>query len=443
VRRVVLLAALTCGFAVVPPAHAGMPWWRAQTVASFPPDRGVYETDVALVGNARGRRAIAWPAPGGIRVAIAPPGQGFGRSRLLRREKSSAGAPHLAMSSSGDTLVVYHYFDGTYTPPSEARESDCCEGVRVAVVRRDGRIGRVRTLTPRAIGVYLEGFAIDGHGRYGVVWEEYDKTSDYYRVDDDPNGPARPGLLGRFSTGHGLGAPQKSDRREGVALSYARGRPRVLIFAGGAQHRLVERVAHRSGRFGARRTLARDLPPEPVIATAASERGDQVLAWADAHSVHAGTRAPGARLRHRTVAHVEHPDAPAVAIGPSGRAAVVWGREHGGLWLATSRGRAHRFGAAARVWTLRRGRRAGVRETELAVDRLGRVALGWLADYGSTIHAAIFEPAGGRTRHTTFRGRHDGQLPVQPTATFDDHGRASIVWLRGHDIRVARTAAPR
>lgn len=446
-RRVALLAALAGGLALAALAQAREPAWHDQTVAAGSyRDAGSSRGDLALVGNGRGRRALAWSGTTGVHVAVARPGHAFGRRRLVRREKLPTAVPHLAMNSRGDTLVIYHYFDGTYYAAPESREDDCCYGVRVAVLRHDGRLSPVRTLTPRAIDVGLEGFAIDGRGRYGLIWRETDATIySYDSLEDNPNGPARPGLVGRFSNGGRLGPLRKIDRTGyGELLSYVRGRPRALIYAGGRRHRLVERVAHRNGRFGARRTVARDLPTTPALSAAANERGDEVIAWTNSwggHKMHAGTRPLGRPLRQRAVAHTVQYDPPAVAIGPTGAAAIAWEPHREGVLLATSPPGGGPFRDAVPVYVTHRAGHHVVSGFELAVDELGRTAIGWVAGIfgASTIHAAIVGPQGGRYHHTTFRGPRSGGFGVQQTSTFDAHGRASIVWSRGDDIRVAQT----
>jgi hypothetical protein len=432
-----LLTALACALGGASLALAGASGWRVERVGRVP-SPSYYGGNLALTGNARGRRVIAWIGPGGLRVAVARPGRAFGPGRRVPHQGRGATAPRLAMNSRGQTLVLWHYFDETHFEIPNARDEDCCFGVRLAVLRRDGRFGRVATLTPPAIDVDVGGYAIDRRGRYGVVWTESD-----YRYDD--RGPARPGLLGRLSRGRGLGDVRKIDSGgEGRLLAFVDGRPSVLLSVAGERGtRLLERRAHRNGRFGARRTLARGLPHEPSIAAAANERGDEVVAWTryfdePGQRMHAGTRTAGERLRTRVVARTQTDEPQTVAIAPSGAAAVAWTRERPGMLLATSKGPGRPFRDASFV-VGPRGNRDETSSPQLAVDAAGRVAIAWLSydsPEGDRVHAALVDGSGRLLRHNRFRG-YNADLGLQLPAAFDERGRATLAWKRGAYVRAA------
>src|SRR4051794_41033245 len=227
-RRVALVAAFTCALAAGSSGEARASRWSTESVARL---GGYYSA--AFAGNARGRRAIAWVARD-LHVAIARPGEQFGRDRLVRHEHTDLDGVWLAMNSRGDLLLVWRYFDKTFfgddSDPTPIDDS-CCYGARAAVLRRDGRLGPVRTLTPRGVSARVEGYAIDRRRRYGVIWHGYGGGED------------RQGVLGRFSSGHGLGPLRVVDRAdEGVLLALVHGRPRVLVHEY-ANPDLFERIA--------------------------------------------------------------------------------------------------------------------------------------------------------------------------------------------------------
>jgi hypothetical protein len=61
----------------------------------------------------------------------------------------------------------------------------------------------------------------------------------------------------------------------------------------------------------------------------------------------------------------------------------------------------------------------------------------------TNFHAAIVDPAGRRERHVRFRGRESALLGVDTRAAFDDHGRATVAWVRADAVRAAQVDVDR
>jgi hypothetical protein len=428
------LGALVCAAALAGTAaltqgrgHGGWHTERVGRLGGKPRDYAFYR-DVALAGNARGRRVLAWFGRGGLRAAAARPGHDFGPGRLVKRETTDVGAIRIAMSSRGDALILWSYDDRSHIADPNTRDEDCCYGARVVVLRRDGRLGRVRTLTRRGVDVDVAAYAIDRSVRYGVVFTE--STYEHPRSDE---------LVGRFSGHRGLGPVRKVDPYGyGLAMAFVHGRPRVLMWVYGKRHaRLLERVAHHNGRFGARRVVARGLPAEPQVVAVANERGDEAVAWTNESSdrpLHAGTRAAGKPLRAHVVAGTEQPDPGTLAIARSGAAALTWSPYRDGWRLSTSRGRGSPF-RGQRVVVPRR-RLSFLDQVALGVDSRRRVALAWL-DRSTSVRALAIAPDGRRLRHARFAAGKYAQLGGDGRASFDEHERATFAWSSGTRIRAA------
>lgn len=426
--RLVAAAAVALSLAVSL-ADAREAGWRVERLAKL--HSGAYYTHVAIAGNAEGRRVAVW-FDDGVRAAVAQPGHGFGPPRLLRHEASSVSTPRVVVNARGAALIVWNYLDETYKADDELRDEDCCFGARAVVLHRDGHLGRIKTLTRRGIPVDVGGLAIDSHGHYGVVWRA-------------PT--ARGGARGRFSGHGGLGEVRRIDS-EGMplALAFVHGRPRVLIHSiGHRKGRVVERIAHHNGRFGARRTVARGLGRHAFVFAAANERGDEAVAWGpEGYSadlpLHAGTRAPGERLASRVIARVAggYPQT-IVSMSPSGAAVVAWAPTYGGLWLARSPGAGRRFRHASPV--VRMHNDNWLDELEVAADERGRAALAWTMD-GGPLHFALVGTTGHVMRHERSSGRYT-YLGPQGTGTFDRRGRASLILVKGSAVRVAQLRVDR
>lgn len=421
--------ALALAFGV---SEARAPSWHVERVGPIGQRDGYYN-DVAVTGNQRGRRLIAWTDYQGMHVATSDPEEHFGRPRLVRREKTNTTLPLLAMNARGDALLVWYFFDRTHISDEESRaDYDCCFGARMAVLHRDGRIGRITTLAHRAVDVYVQALAIDSSGRYGVVWREPDAYYQQHR-----------GVVGQFHDGHRLRPTQKVDRHvRALEMAYVHGRPRVLLLAHhDGRGQLVERTAHHNGRFGARRPVAKRLPPDPIIDAVSNERGDQAVAWMPeeyAREMYGGTRAAGGRLRPRLVARTQQQAPGPLAIAPSGAAALAWSPDRSGVLLARSPGRGAPFGKPRRVV---RPRRDGYDvDSQIAIDSAGHTALAWRLDRG--LRTAVVDPDGRRHDVRTFTWDAYA-LARSGTGVIDAGGRATLAWLGSRYVRVAEIGVDR
>jgi hypothetical protein len=120
---------------------------------------------------------------------------------------------------------------------------------------------------------------------------------------------------------------------------------------------------------------------------------------------------------------------------------VAW--ESGGFRLATSAGRGRGFDRATQVF---RGELDYVAAIAVAVDSARRAVVAWNADEYrrfTNVHAAIVDAGGRRRGHVRFRGRADGRIPRYGTAALDEHGRGTVVWVRGHEVRAAHVNVER
>ena len=247
--------------------------------------------------------------------------------------------------------------------------------VLVALAQRGGRFGRNRVLSPRGVHALYPDVAIDGRGRVAVVWVTPTQVQ------------------------------------------------RALVLPG--------------GRVTAPRVVATGtIPDEPAIA--AGRGGDLVFGWIESITIGpsagdlvvkvARERANGARSAPQRLEHPSNGQLPLaqVAIGPAGRATVVWEETDGetGVIWAASAPRGRRFGGGQRLsptgpLAILGGGGSGSRG--LGVDNAGRVSAVWveIPPPGSTgvsrVRVATSSPAGGfaagRTLQTV-RGTNSYERPA-------------------------------
>lgn len=434
-RRSPPLLAITAVAFAIAGAHASNAGWRVERIG----DAGHgYLEDVAVAGNAGGRRVTVWTRYKKLYAAVARAGRGFGRRRLVWRDPRGVAYPQIAMNRRGDALILWSYFDGTYVAGPYDREGDCCYGYRLAVLRRDGHLTRVQTLTPPGRDVTVGGYVIDPDGRVGVAWSEYPFE---FR--------GREGVFARFSGPHGLRPTRRIERYgEPAAVSFVHGRPRVLsVVPARGRNRLVERAGRVTGHFGPRTVVARGLPGYVELNAAVDEQGDEAVAWwresYERRPVWAGTRAPGKPLRVRRIARTNQDYFPSVAIDGSGAAAVAWPTQRD-LMVATAAPGA-RFNRAKPVFGPRRSDLLGS-AVEVAVNARREVVLAWTSERRGrdTIHAAV-QTASGRLTHSARLARGVERLTLAGAggAALDKRGRATVVWRHNRDVRVASITVPR
>jgi hypothetical protein len=394
-------------------------------------------THFALTGNQRGDAVLAWATRGDIRVAVARRGRPFGR-RVIVPGSRDGSDPKVAMNARGDALLVWSYWDHTYAAPPESRDSDCCFPIRATILDHRGRFRRLQTVTRRGADAWLGGYALDRSGRMGVIW-----------CTGDDFGCTTPYFFGRFSgRGGRLGHRSLVARNAGgLALAYLHGRPRALLAAPRGRYTALYETVRARRRWGPRTLVAEGLPAYFWTLTAvANASGDEAVVWQPDYNsygeepLYAGIREAGGRLSITRLTLHPRSGTPAIAIGPTGWAAVAWpGRA--GLRLSVG-STYHRFPTAP---YLAASRPDGdwVSGIDLAVDGSGRVAIGWQGRRKGrpAILGAIRTPNGHETRLGRFAGGFDLHIPELGAATFDGHGRAILAWQNGLGIDVARTVA--
>jgi hypothetical protein len=385
--------------------------------------------DVALAGNARGDAAVAFEKGGGIALAIAHRGRGFGRARRVPGSGGGS-APNVAIDEQGNVLVLWSYFDGFEEDDPESRDEPCCQGTLATVRYAHGRHYRhLQALTPPGQDVAPAAWAISG-GRIGVAW-----TTDALRLRARFAARGRP--LGKTVRLRGDSAAL------GVSLAHGTRRVTYLLYEKHAASIREFRV--RGGRAVGKRTLARGLPRDPYISVATDVGGDQVAAWVRTNDapvpVHLAARRAGGRFHSTIVSRAGAADSgPVLAIGSSVAAVAAWATPRGKL-LVSSRRPGGRFGAARRFD--RNGRKTSVEQVEVAVDSLGRAVIGWIQDRPSgerRFFGAFRSPFGVRSHVRAF-GRAD-YIGTQRSAAIDASGRARLVWRAPSGVKVARAPYP-
>ena len=232
-RRLSAVAAalLACSLtALCASAGASVRWLGTQTLGRI----GTYPLSGAtLAGVANGQRALAWNQ-NGIRLALAQPGRRFGRP--IRISEASDSKPVLAIDARGDLVVAWQYSDHSVIPPPEERSSsDCCDHVRVAMVRPDGKVVSEQTLTPPGRFANVQAVAISKDGSTAAVsytWLPAAAALGGYGVVDPT--PTQLGMR-MASFGHRFGRPTNLGSWAYTALLQAfAGRTSIVYAALGA-----------------------------------------------------------------------------------------------------------------------------------------------------------------------------------------------------------------
>ena len=442
-RTPLLFALLLVLAPAAPTAHAAeVPrWGPSETVGR---GGGTGYNGPSIDGNSKGFRAIAYGSGGRAMVATARDGGRFGRPIRVPGAALSgydyAAEPGVEVDERGNALIVWSYDDPWREADEDSRFGEgCCVGVRFTVLRADGRFDPVRRLTPRGRSVFLVEADI-AEGRVGLAWsEERDGTS-----------PSKPGLLVYTQDGGGRrGRTQIVDAggETPAALSFLRGRARVLYERGGSTRDLLEAIEQPDGSFAAPRVVAPGVGESfrnPQVATAPS--GRQAIAYivgpSGAEAVYAGTRLPGRSFRIQRIAAAELGITdPFAAVARNGAAAVVWpDPSETGTHVNTS------FAPAGGAFRKRerpfRHAPDGAAEVRAAIGPRGTVAVAWMHDPDNTLRSAFVTPDGKRTRPTVLGRERFDEVFYEPEMFVDDSGRALIAHVSRGTIRVNRGLAP-
>jgi hypothetical protein len=420
-----LLAAVA--IALLGASPAGASWSRERVAAHIGIDG---YGDLALAGNGRGDAALLFETRDGLSLALARPGHGFGRPRAVPHvgDETNAG---VAMDERGNVLVVWTDNDHTIPAAPFSRDDDCCNRVRVALLRAESRrFSGPKTISPRRVDAFPQAFSIV-NGRVGIAWNE--------GLD----------VVGRFSRrGLGLGPAVRTSADYALAAVPLRTGP-VLTFyryhytSGGTVRWSLWDLKVR-GRSPVVRKLFSRHGELPSVDLAANARGDQALTWSEQvasnrYQVFAAARSRNGPFHPRRVSPRGSFDEPHVAIGSTGAAVAGWG--DGRQLFTAGRRPGGAFGKGVGFGR----RRTGVffDDVQVACATSGRAVIAWRQQNGQ----------GGEHEHAAFRSRGGRRLndrdfgPVSnfgsPDVTaMDDHAVARVAWANDA-VYAARGRFPR
>ena len=222
-------------------------------------------------------------------------------------------------------------------------------------------------------------------------------------------------------------------RADLAALAVARGGAAVVVWF---RHRpdgrwRLEAAVREPGAavFGSPRAVSplQRLPCCTAVAAAIGERGDAVVTWRSTlrPAAWAALRARGAPFRPPQRLAPESSDAPRVAIGADGTAAVIYSlqrvplRPGDGLRLHRA-SRGGPFGAAEIV-----NPGGGVTLGNVTVTRAGRTAVAWIEPAGAQVRLS---EAGPRMPVGAGAVLGANAAPRAPAVAVDDDGRAVVAW---------------
>jgi hypothetical protein len=248
--------------------------------------------------------------------------------------------------------------------------------------------------------------------------------------------PQRRVRVVRFDTRGRVGRTRvvsRGRRADLAAVAVARGGAAVVVWF---RHRRdgrwrLEAAVREPGAagFGSPRAVSslQRLPCCTAVAAAIGARGDAVVTWRSTlrPAAWAALRASGAPFRPPQRLASEASDAPRVAIGADGTAAVIYSlqrvplRPGDGLRLHRA-SRGGRFGPAE---ILNPG--AGVTLGNLTVTGSGRTAVAWIEPAGAQVRLSEAEP---RMPVGTGAVLGAGAAPRAPVVAVDDDGRAAVAW---------------
>jgi hypothetical protein len=437
-------------------------WSGAQSLGhvGYRPEEGV-----RLAGNARGDAAVVWQAPdGSLRLARAWRGGPFGSSRSIAR--SADGRPFVAMDDQGDLIVAWNYSDNALIVPPDAREGpSCCDRVRVAVLRADGRLVLGETLTSRKVSADVSAVAISAGGSTVAVLYEAAVAhlqSPYPRTGT-PHLFVRTAQFGKpfgRSAGFGfarLAALRASHREVSVVYGSEREPPAPFYELGAGKAAMAEARVSLTGRRLDTRSLG-DLgyKPNGILNEDVSSmqfgydaHGDLAALFAGGqHKLVMAALRVGGGLRAQGIHTVPEPPrdrgfyAPDLAIAPSGRGIITWsgGYSRDQIGVAIGSLPSDRFRLAAVLTPLPPGR--AVQNMDDAINSRGQAAIVLTASGpGGEEHdvLAILRSACGHfERPIVLAGFGDLEGETNPQVAIDTHGRGVVTWESSSNELVAR-----
>lgn len=259
------------------PATAGAAWTAPQDLGPA----GFSDDITSIASNGRGDTVTAFSPSGGIYVARAAPGAGFGAAVKVSEDGVN---PRVAVDPRGVALITFEYEDGSYEAYEDRGVQTCCTGTKV-VVWRPGRAPSspraVRRVGLNAIAAQVAAVT----GRRGVVVETFNRqrtTSSAQFV------PVR--LDGRLGTARTV----VRSRWSAASLQFVGGRAVVGLIDGRGPTRLAIRSQRPNGSFGTIRPYRS--VPERIIPGWSRTFGEALVA-ADGRGGHVAVLQRGKRPR--------------------------------------------------------------------------------------------------------------------------------------------------
>jgi hypothetical protein len=308
-----------------------------------------------------------------VRAAFRSPGEAFSAPVTVSSPRQDSGFVSAAFDRFGDAIVVW-------------REAGTPSRVRAVVRPRGGRFGRPVTLSRRAGTATL---AFDGAGDAFVAWSV--------------NGA----------------------HLHGVQLA----------------------IRPRGGRFGAPQTVSAGAGGAGPPRLAVNARGDALLVWRQCSNtvsfcdgngrpvLHAAWRPAGGPVKSPVVlsGNEVYPLIPAVAIGPSGNAAVVWQNQGTVEFSVATAG-----GAFSPPATLA----ANAVDPVIAMDGAGNALVAWESFDPTETNQDRLQAAGlpaGATAFGTPQTLPGEAGSVSPALAMAPSGDAVLAWKPGPIVAAART----
>ena len=175
----VLIAAVSGLALAAAPAASGRsqePQWSAQKVLGEVRDFAAGQGSRSqLVGDAKGDVALAWLSSDGLRLTRSSHGGPLGPGRLISRHIDSA--PFMAIDGRGDVVVAWSYSDHTVSIPGYMDEVECCDHVRVAMLRAGSKHVTFTDLTRPLESASVRSVALTSDGSTVAVAYEAEPES--------------------------------------------------------------------------------------------------------------------------------------------------------------------------------------------------------------------------------------------------------------------------
>jgi hypothetical protein len=328
----------------------------------------------------------------------------------------------VAVDGSGDVLVAWARFAGTH----ETRHI-----VQFAFRRRGRVFGSPVTISTPHRYADDPAVAFDRFGNAIVVWHQFHHT-------DSVHAAIRPrgGRFGRPVTLASAGAP----RYPAIAFDRAGDAFALWSVDAAGRHGVQLAIRRRGGRFGAPATLSAGKGDADSPRLAVDARGDVVAVWRQCNDdefqcgdegnwlIRATYRPAGGPAEAPVALSAPGRDGedPAVAIGGTGDAVVLWDRFDNELNTVES-SRRPADGTFSAVTTLA----APALDPQVAMDSAGDAIAAWLKESGPDLEQAIVQSAvrlAGGNGFGAAQSVTGSENPANLALAMNPRGDAAAVW---------------